>query len=129
MHTQKNGANLRSPSKIRSKLNKSKSKLFKLAMWLGTMVETRNYWSAALWTGTMYDPTGGKSRYCTSKCRFSGQPRTSSLQASLLTWTPKALTSILHSAMEEAQIKMVAKNPEQFGAITKPPSLHYQQTL
>jgi hypothetical protein len=99
---------------MRCELKKGKSKLFKLAIWLGSTVKSKELLGNCVMDWDNMQANGGKV-----KILFKQMQVLLTVKNIILVGVPtnvdtKSLTGILYTAMEAAQVKMVVKNTEQF---------------
>ena len=99
---------------MRCELKKGKFKLFELATWLGSTVESKELLGNCVMDLDNMRANGGKV-----KMLFKQMQVLQTVKNIILVGVPtnvdtESLTVILYTTMEAAQVKMVAKNTEQF---------------
>ncbi len=99
---------------MQCELKKGKSKLFKLATWLGSTVKSKELLGNCVMDWDNMWATRGKV-----KILFKQMQVLLTVKNIILVGVPtnvdtESLTNILYTAMEATQVKMVAKNTEQF---------------
>ncbi len=108
-------------AKIKSKLKHGKSKFFKLSMWLGSMVEPKKLLGKCLldWDDTRAN--GGRVKIVYKHMQVLQIAKNIILAGVPTDVDAVCITKILWQTMEEAQKKMVAKNPAKYGTLSATP--------
>ena len=101
-------------AKMRCELKKGKSKLFKLATWLGSTVESKELLGNCVMDLDNMRANGGKVNILFKQMQVLRTVKNIILVGVPTNVDTKSLTDILYTAMEAARVKMVAKNTEQF---------------
>ncbi len=101
-------------AKMGCELKKGKSKLFKLATWLGSTVESKELLGNCVMDWDNMRANGGKVNILFKQMQVILTVKNIILVGVPTNVDTKSLTNILYIAMEAAQVKMVAKNTEQF---------------
>ena len=99
---------------MRYELKKGKSKLFKLATWLGSTVESKELLGNCVMDWDNMQANGGKVKMLFKQMQVLQTVKNIILVRVPTNMDTKSLTDILYTAMEAARVKMVAKNTEQF---------------
>ncbi len=115
-------ANFEKPlANIKNELKQGKWKFFKLSMWLGSMVELKKLLGKCLldWDDT-------RANGCRVKIVYTQMHVLRTANNIILAEVPTdvdaaCLIKMLWQTMEEAQKKMVAKNPAKYGALLATP--------
>jgi hypothetical protein len=108
-------------TKIRSKLKKGKSKIFRLSMWIGSTVEPKELLGSCMMDWDNVRANAAKIKIAYKQMQVLKMAKNIILVEVPMDVDTESLANALHMAIVEARLKMIAKNPSKFGAIATSP--------
>jgi hypothetical protein len=106
---------------IPSKVKKNKSKCFRLSIWLGSTMEPKELLGNCVMEWDDVRPNGGKVEISYKQMQVLNTFKNIILAGVPTDVDSGSLTRILRMGMEDARLRMVARNPSKFGAISLMP--------